>query len=43
MQHRAKIVERIVRIRIERKVEDVLGDYHFGFGRGKEIEMHLEC
>jgi len=31
--HSAKIVARILRRRIEEKNEDVLGEYHFGFGR----------
>jgi ribonuclease HII len=33
--HAAKIVARILRRRIERKTEDALGEYQFGFGRGK--------
>jgi hypothetical protein len=27
----------------ERKTEDVLGDYKFGFRRGKELGMQLGC
>jgi hypothetical protein len=33
--HTAKIVAKILRRRIERKIEDVLGEDHFGFRRGK--------
>jgi hypothetical protein len=33
--HAAKIVSRILRRRIERKTEDVLGEDQFGFRRGK--------
>jgi hypothetical protein len=33
--HTAKIVVRILRRRIERKIEDALGEDQFGFGRGK--------
>jgi hypothetical protein len=33
--HTAKIVPRILRSRIERKTEDVLGEDQFGFRRGK--------
>jgi hypothetical protein len=33
--HTAKIVARILRRRIERKTEDMLGDNQFGFRRGK--------
>ena len=33
--HTAKIVARIFRRRIERKIEDVLGENQFGFRRGK--------
>ena len=32
--HTVKIVVKILR-RIEKKIEDVLGEYQFGFGRGK--------
>jgi len=31
----AKIITKILRRRIERKIEDVLGEDHFGFRRGK--------
>jgi hypothetical protein len=33
--HAAKIVARILRRRIERKIEDALGEDQFGFRRGK--------
>ena len=33
--HTAKIVARIFRRRIERKIEDVLGEHQFGFRREK--------
>jgi hypothetical protein len=33
--HTAKIVAKILRRRIERKIEDVLGEDQFGFRRGK--------
>ena len=33
--HTAKIVAKILRRRIEKKIEDVLGEDHFGFKRGK--------
>jgi len=33
--HRAKIVVKILRRRIEKKIEDVLGEDQFGFRRGK--------
>jgi hypothetical protein len=35
--HTAKIVARILRRRIERKIEDVFGEDLFGFRRGKGI------
>jgi len=31
--HSAKTVARILRRRSEKKIEDVLGEYQFGFGR----------
>jgi hypothetical protein len=34
--HTAKIVVKILRRRVERKIEDVLGEDQFGFRRGKE-------
>jgi len=34
--HTAKIIAKILRRRIERKIEDVLGEDQFGFRRGKE-------
>jgi len=33
--HTAKIVTKILRRRIEKKIEEVLGEDHFGFRRGK--------
>jgi len=33
--HTAKIVAKILRRRIEKKIEDVLGEDQFGFRRGK--------
>ena len=33
--HTAKIVSKILRRRIEKKIEDVLGEDQFGFRRGK--------
>jgi len=33
--HTAKIVAKILRRRIERKIDDVLGENQFGFRRGK--------
>jgi hypothetical protein len=33
--HRPKMVAKIFRRRIKKKIEDVLGDDQFGFGRGK--------
>jgi len=33
--HTAKIVAKILRRRIEKKIEEVLGEYQFGFRRGK--------
>jgi hypothetical protein len=41
--HTAKIVARILRRRVERKIEDCLGEDQFGFRRGKELGMQLEC
>jgi len=35
--HTAKIVERILRRRFERSIEEVLGEDQFGFRRGKVI------
>ena len=35
ISHTAKIIAKILRRRIERKIEDVLGEDQFGFGRGK--------
>ena len=34
ISHTAKIIAKILRRRIERKIEDVLGEDHFGFRRG---------
>ena len=36
ISHTAKIIAKILRRRIERKNEDVLGEDQFGFRRGKE-------
>ena len=33
--HTAKMIAKILRRSIERKIEDVLGEDHFGFRRGK--------
>ena len=33
--HTAKIIEKVLRRRIERKIEDVLAEDQFGFRRGK--------
>jgi len=41
--HAAKIVARILRRRIERKVEDVLGGDQFGFRRGKGNRDASRC
>jgi hypothetical protein len=35
IKHRARIVAKIPRRRIERKLEDVLGEYPFGCSKGK--------
>ena len=35
ISHSAKIIAKILRRRIERKIEDVLGEDQFGFRRGK--------
>jgi hypothetical protein len=40
--HTGKIVARILRRRIERKIEDVRGVDQFGFRRGKGNRMQLE-
>ena len=37
----ANIIAKILRRRIERKIEDVLGEDQFGFRRGKGIGMQL--
>jgi len=39
--HTSKIITKILRRRIERKIEDVLGEDQFGFRRGKELGMQL--
>ena len=39
--HTAKIIAKILRRRIERKIEDVLGEDKFGFRRGKGTGMQL--
>jgi hypothetical protein len=41
--HTVKVVERILRRMIERKFEDVLGEDHIGFRRGKELGMQFGC
>jgi hypothetical protein len=41
--HTAKTVARILRRRVERKIDDVLGEEQFGFRRGEELGMQLEC
>ena len=35
MAHTAKIVAKILRRRIQKQIEDVLAEDHFGFRRGK--------
>jgi hypothetical protein len=40
--HTAKIVAKILRRKIEKKVEDVLGEDQFGFRRGKETKDATE-
>ena len=39
--HTAKIITKILRRRIERKIEAVHGENQFGFRRGKGIRMQL--
>ena len=39
--HTAKIVARKLKIRIERKFEDILGEDHFGLRRAKLLEVRL--
>ena len=39
--HTAKIIAKIFRRRVERKIEDVLGEDQFGFRRGKGPRMQL--
>jgi hypothetical protein len=41
--HTVKVVVRILRRRNERKFEDVFGEDHIGFRRGKELGMQLGC
>jgi hypothetical protein len=41
--HTTKIVAKMLRGRIERNIEDVLGEHKFGFERGKGIGIKLEC
>jgi hypothetical protein len=41
--HTAKIVAKTLRRRIERKIEDVLGEDQFGFRKGRELGMQLGC
>ena len=40
--HTAKIIAKILRRRIERKIEAVLGEDHFGFRRGKGTSDPIE-
>jgi len=40
--HTAKIIAKILSTRIEKKIEDVLGD-QFGFRRANELGMQLGC
>ena len=40
--HTAKIMAKILRRRIEKKIEDVLGKDQFGFGRGKGTRDAVE-
>jgi hypothetical protein len=35
MAHTAKIIAKILKRRIEKKIEDILGEDQFGFRRGK--------
>jgi hypothetical protein len=41
--HRAKIVAKILRKRIGRKIEDVLGGDQFGFRKGKGTRHATGC
>jgi hypothetical protein len=41
--HTARIVAKILKKRIEKKIEVVLGEDQFGFRRGKELGMQLGC
>jgi len=41
--HTAKIIAQVLRRRIERKIEDVLGEDQFVFRRGKELGTQLGC
>jgi hypothetical protein len=45
MSHNEKVQQIVARIRrrIERKIEDVLGEGKFGFREEKELEMQLQC
>jgi len=38
----AKIIAKVLRRRIERKIEDVIGEDQFGFRRGKETRVAIE-
>jgi hypothetical protein len=40
--HTVKIVAKILRRRIERKIEDVLGENQFGFRRGNGTRIAIE-
>jgi len=41
--HKAKIISKVLRRRIERKIETVLGEDQFGFRRGKGTRVQLGC
>jgi hypothetical protein len=41
--HSAKLVSKILRRKIEKKIEDVLGEHQFGFRSVKELGMQLGC
>jgi hypothetical protein len=41
--HAAKVVASVISRRANKKIEDVLGEDIFGFRKGKELEVQLEC
>jgi len=41
--HTAKRVAAILRRRIEKKIEDILGEDQFGFRKGKDLGLQLGC